>query len=188
MSAQKPVRKVFYSNSEDHFISQLFTSTETLSQTSVEQLHVLPFWSAGTATLLTAEASLLFADEGTEATAENDKKPRVGLPVQKEEEGVPTEPGSPAQGGPAGERASAEGEPGPEAETGWERGETESVSAREPPPGPPRWCLVSLGSLRLSTQYCKFWEDQEVKCRFCCRSFKMEGKMSNHVSLGSPEG
>lgn len=91
---------------------------------------MLRFWSARTATLLTAVASVLFADEGTKATAENDKKPRVCLPVKKEEEGVPAEPGSPAQGGPAGERAAAEGEPGPEAETGWERGETVSVSQR----------------------------------------------------------
>lgn len=68
--------------------------------------------------------SIPSADEGSEATAEDDKEPRVGLPVEKEEEGVPAEPGGPAQGGPAGERASAEGEPGAEAETGGQRGET----------------------------------------------------------------
>lgn len=67
--------------------------------------------------------SILSADEGPEATAEDDKEPRVSLPVKKEEEGVPAEPGGPAQGGPAGEPASAQGEPGAEAEAGGEGGE-----------------------------------------------------------------
>lgn len=84
--------------------------------------------------------SILFADEGTEATAEDDKKPWVSLSVKKEEERVPAEPGSPAQGGPAGEWAAAEGEPGPEAETGWERGETYSIR------GPTRTTTVVQGS------------------------------------------
>lgn len=66
---------------------------------------------------------VLSADEGPEAAAEDDKEPRVSLPVKKEEEGVPAEPGGPAQGGPAGEPASAQGEPGAEAEAGGEGGE-----------------------------------------------------------------
>lgn len=63
------------------------------------------------------------ADEGAEAAAEDDKEPGVGLPVEEEEEGVPAEPGGSAEGGPAGERASPQGEPGIEGETGGERGE-----------------------------------------------------------------
>ncbi|TMS18732.1 Cyclic AMP-dependent transcription factor ATF-6 beta [Larimichthys crocea] len=51
------------------------------------------------------------------------KNRESALPVEEEEEGVPAEPGGPAQGGPAGERTSPEREPGAEGETGRERDE-----------------------------------------------------------------
>lgn len=65
------------------------------------------------------------ADEDAETAAEDDQEPRVGLPVQEEEEGVPAEPGGPAEGGAAGERSSPAGESGAEGATGGEGGEQE---------------------------------------------------------------
>lgn len=62
-------------------------------------------------------------DEGAEATTANDQEPRVCVPIQKEEEGVPAESGGAAEGGAAGERKTPQGEPGVEGETGWEGGE-----------------------------------------------------------------
>lgn len=80
---------------------------------------------------VTPYACLWSSDEGSEAAAAHDQEPRVGLSEPQEKEGVPAEPGGAAAGGAAGERASAQREPGAAAEARRERGHTHTHTPAE---------------------------------------------------------